>query len=45
MLIGTAVVGATTLIFSIIMLLTDGLSNEAAKLQFVAPISALRTWA
>ncbi|HEX3598670.1 MAG TPA: sodium-translocating pyrophosphatase [Lacipirellulaceae bacterium] len=32
-LIGTAVVGATTLIFSIIMLLTDGLSNEAAKLS------------
>ena len=29
-LIGTAVVGATTLIFSIIMVLTDGLSNEAA---------------
>jgi K(+)-stimulated pyrophosphate-energized sodium pump len=32
-LIGTAVVGATTLIFSIIMLLTDGLANEAAKLN------------
>ncbi len=30
-LIGTAVVGATTLIFSIIMLLTDGLTNAAAK--------------
>jgi K(+)-stimulated pyrophosphate-energized sodium pump len=30
-LIGTAVVGATTMIFSIIMLLTDGLANEAAK--------------
>ncbi|MCC7475867.1 MAG: sodium-translocating pyrophosphatase [Pirellulales bacterium] len=30
-LIGTAVVGATTLIFSIIMLLTDGLTNSAAK--------------
>src|ERR1700710_1660312 len=29
-LIGTAVVGATTLIFSIIMMLTDGLSNETA---------------
>ncbi|HYO07794.1 MAG TPA: sodium-translocating pyrophosphatase [Tepidisphaeraceae bacterium] len=29
-LIGTAVVGATTLIFSIIMVLTDGLRNEAA---------------
>jgi K(+)-stimulated pyrophosphate-energized sodium pump len=29
-LIGTAVVGATTLIFSIIMVLTDGLANEAA---------------
>jgi K(+)-stimulated pyrophosphate-energized sodium pump len=32
-LIGTAVVGATTLIFSIIMLLTDGLTNEAAKVN------------
>ena len=31
MLIGTAVVGATTLIFSIIMLLTDGLTNVAAN--------------
>ena len=31
MLIGTAVVGATTLIFSIIMVLTDGLTNVAAK--------------
>jgi K(+)-stimulated pyrophosphate-energized sodium pump len=30
-LIGTAVVGAATLIFSIIMLLTDGLTNVAAK--------------
>ena len=30
-LIGTAVVGATTLIFSIIMVLTDGLTNEVAK--------------
>lgn len=30
-LIGTAVVGATTLIFSIIMLLTDGLQNVVAK--------------
>jgi K(+)-stimulated pyrophosphate-energized sodium pump len=30
-LIGTAVVGATTLIFSIIMLLTDGLTNVASK--------------
>jgi K(+)-stimulated pyrophosphate-energized sodium pump len=29
-LIGTAVVGATTMIFSIIMLLTDGLKNQAA---------------
>ena len=29
-LIGTAVVGATTLIFSIIMLLTDGLSDQTA---------------
>jgi K(+)-stimulated pyrophosphate-energized sodium pump len=32
-LIGTAVVGATTLIFSIIMLLTDSLSNDAAKIE------------
>jgi K(+)-stimulated pyrophosphate-energized sodium pump len=32
-LIGTAVVGATTLIFSIIMLLTDGLTNDAAKVN------------
>ncbi len=30
-LIGTAVVGATTLIFSIIMVLTDGLTNVVAK--------------
>jgi K(+)-stimulated pyrophosphate-energized sodium pump len=30
-LIGTAVVGATTLIFSIIMVLTEGLTNVAAK--------------
>jgi K(+)-stimulated pyrophosphate-energized sodium pump len=30
-LIGTAVVGATTLIFSIIMVLTDGLTNAGAK--------------
>ncbi|MCC7086169.1 MAG: sodium-translocating pyrophosphatase, partial [Pirellulales bacterium] len=32
-LIGTAVVGATTLIFSIIMMLTDGLTDEAAKVN------------
>ncbi|HVT28233.1 MAG TPA: sodium-translocating pyrophosphatase [Lacipirellulaceae bacterium] len=32
-LIGTAVVGATTLIFSIIMLLTDGLTNVAAQMN------------
>ncbi len=32
MLIGTAVVGATTMIFAIIVLLTDGLTN-AAKIQ------------
>jgi K(+)-stimulated pyrophosphate-energized sodium pump len=32
-LIGTAVVGATTLIFSIIMVLTDGLTNDAAKVN------------
>lgn len=30
-LIGTAVVGATTLVFSIIMVLTEGLTNQAAK--------------
>ncbi|HEY6181264.1 MAG TPA: sodium-translocating pyrophosphatase, partial [Terriglobales bacterium] len=30
-LIGTAVVGATTMIFSIIMALTDGLQNQTAK--------------
>jgi K(+)-stimulated pyrophosphate-energized sodium pump len=32
-LIGTAVVGATTLIFSIIMVLTDGLSSAEAKIN------------
>jgi K(+)-stimulated pyrophosphate-energized sodium pump len=38
-LIGTAVVGATTLIFSIIMLLTNGLAdaNEIAKLSLIHP--------
>jgi len=30
-LIGTAVVGSTTMVFSIIMLLTDGLTNPAAQ--------------
>jgi K(+)-stimulated pyrophosphate-energized sodium pump len=38
-LIGTAVVGATTMIFSIIVLLTDGLKNTAsvAKLSLLHP--------
>jgi len=36
-LIGTAVVGATTLIFSIIMALTDGLSNDIEKLSILHP--------
>src|SRR5207245_4660573 len=34
-LIGTAVVGATTLIFSIIMLLTDGLTHNLEKLSIL----------
>lgn len=34
-LIGTAVVGATTLIFSIIMMLTDGLQQDLAKLSLL----------
>jgi K(+)-stimulated pyrophosphate-energized sodium pump len=36
-LIGTAVVGATTMIFSIIMLLTHGLTENLAKLSLLHP--------
>ncbi len=36
-LIGTAVVGATTMIFAIVVLLTDGLTNPA-KLQRLSPL-------
>jgi K(+)-stimulated pyrophosphate-energized sodium pump len=36
-LIGTAVVGATTMIFSIIVLLTDGLSQNLDKLSLLHP--------
>ena len=36
-LIGTAVVGATTMIFSIIMLLTEGLSSNLEKLSVLHP--------
>jgi K(+)-stimulated pyrophosphate-energized sodium pump len=36
-LIGTAVVGATTMIFSIIMLLTDGLHRDLDKLSILHP--------
>ena len=36
-LIGTAVVGATTMIFSIIVLLTEGLQNNLAKLSMLHP--------
>ena len=36
-LIGTAVVGATTLIFSIIMILTKGLTTDMDKLSMVHP--------
>ncbi len=36
-LIGTAVVGATTMIFSIIMALTDGLVNNVDKLSLLYP--------
>jgi K(+)-stimulated pyrophosphate-energized sodium pump len=36
-LIGTAVVGATTMIFSIIMALTDGLINNLDKLSLMHP--------
>ena len=37
MLIGTAVVGSTTLIFSIIMVLTHGLTQHLDKLPMHAP--------
>ena len=37
-LIGTAVVGATTLIFSIIMLLTSGLTQNLDKLSILNPL-------
>jgi K(+)-stimulated pyrophosphate-energized sodium pump len=36
-LIGTAVVGATTMIFSIIMILTQGLTNNIDKLSILYP--------
>ena len=36
-LIGTAVVGATTMIFSIIVLLTDGLKTDIEKLSLLHP--------
>ena len=36
-LIGTAVVGATTMIFSIIMVLTDGLTENLDKLSLLHP--------
>jgi K(+)-stimulated pyrophosphate-energized sodium pump len=36
-LIGTAVVGATTMIFSIIVLLTDGLKHSVEKLSLLHP--------
>ena len=36
-LIGTAVVGATTMIFSIIVLLTDGLTTNIEKLSLLHP--------
>src|SRR5438045_4401348 len=36
-LIGTAVVGATTMIFSIIMMLTDGLRSGLDKLSLMHP--------
>ena len=37
MLIGTAVVGATTMIFSIIVLLTNGLTTNLEKLSILYP--------
>src|SRR6202023_1382902 len=36
-LIGTAVVGATTMIFSIIVLLTGGLTRDLSKLSLLHP--------
>jgi K(+)-stimulated pyrophosphate-energized sodium pump len=36
-LIGTAVVGATTMIFSIVVLLTDGLTHDVEKLSILHP--------
>ncbi|MDO5699007.1 MAG: sodium/proton-translocating pyrophosphatase, partial [Dermatophilus congolensis] len=36
-LIGTAVVGATTMIFSIIMALTEGLTHDVEKLSLIHP--------
>jgi len=36
-LIGTAVVGATTMIFSIVVLLTDGLTKDIEKLSILHP--------
>src|SRR5665811_1884140 len=41
-LIGTAVVGATTMIFSIIMLLTDGLTTGVENLSMLHPPFLLR---
>jgi K(+)-stimulated pyrophosphate-energized sodium pump len=40
-LIGTAVVGSTTMIFSIIMLLTDGLHHSLEKLSIMNPLFLL----
>jgi len=40
-LIGTAVVGATTMIFSTILLLTDGLRNNVEKLSVLHPLFLL----
>ena len=40
-LIGTAVVGSTTMVFSIIMLLTDGLAQTPAGLAAVSKLSIL----
>jgi K(+)-stimulated pyrophosphate-energized sodium pump len=40
-LIGTAVVGATTMIFSIIVLLTDGLTVDVEKLSILNPLFLL----
>jgi len=40
-LIGTAVVGATTMIFSIIVILTEGLTANVAKLSILNPLFLL----